>query len=323
MRFRSPSMPELHAFVQAARLGSFTQAADYLCVTQSAVSRAVSRLEAHLGKALFSRDAHHMRLTAEGRQFLAQIQGPLLQIETATTTLTQAQRVQELTLAVVPTWASVWLIPRLPDFHRQHPDFRLRFVPYRKDEDFLGDVPDAAVLTGLGREQWPDWWCDYLVGHDVVPVCAPSRLTQRRAEGAWTSPRELADEFLLYHTTAPDNWASWLQAAGFARVAPNLQAGFDQVSILVQAAIVDMGVALVQRCLIRRELEEGRLAIPFDLPVRIRRGYFLCTPMYRHLRPAFLTFREWLLAMAACDDTALMPLAGQDAVSFATRAALR
>lgn len=296
MRLHSPSMSELHAFVAVARLGSFTRAAEALCVTQGAVSRAVARLESHYGHRLLQRSAHRLELTEAGRELLDTVEEPLRAIETASERLRRGRDRHELALSVVPTLASVWLVPRLPDFQRAHPGVRLRFVPYRKNEDFAGETaPDAAVLSGLGREQWPHWSCDYVIGREVVPVCHPSRAEGRR----WRTPAELAAEPLLYHANAPGNWAEWLQAAGTPGVRANLSLAFDQVSILIRAALADMGVALVQRCLVREELASGRLAAPFDLPVSLQHGYFLCCRPERRELPGLAAFRRWLLATAA------------------------
>lgn len=301
MRIQSPSMSELHAFEVVARLGSFTRAADVLCVTQGAVSRAVSRLESHFGQVLLKRSAHGLTLTGPGRQLLLGIQEPLAQIEAASAALLRGRAPQTLTIAVVPTLASVWLVPRLPDFHRRHPEVQLRFVPYRKDEDFSDATPDGAIMGGTGDSQWPTWTSDYIIGHKMAPICHPDRLAARRAEGRWTHPRELASEPLLYHTTAPGNWTQWLRAVGAAKAKPNLAHAFDQVSILVRATIADMGVALVQRCLVREEIASGQLVMPFDLPVELPRGYFFCTLPKRRDMPAMTLFREWLLEVAAKD----------------------
>jgi DNA-binding transcriptional LysR family regulator len=287
-------MSELHAFVAAARNASFTRAAQQLCVTQGAVSRAVARLEDHFGVPLFLRNAQALTLTPEGQQLLKDVEDPLAAIERASASMLRIGGQRELVLSVVPTLASVWLVPRLPDFQRRHPDIPLRFVPYRKDEDFSGPVPDAAVLTGVGPEQWPEWDCTYVIGHEVVPVCHPRRAQAR----AWRTPADLANDDLLYHVSAPGNWQQWLHKAGSQDAIPNLTGSFDQVSILIQAAMADMGVALVQRCFIKEELAQGRLVMPFDLPIELARGYFLCCRPQRSSMPALAAFRAWMVEMA-------------------------
>lgn len=304
MRIRSPSMSELHAFATAARLGSFTRAAETLCVTQGAISRAISRLEAHFGQPLVHRNAHRLTLTEAGRQYLDTVAGPLAAIENASAAMFGENRQHHLTLSAVPTLASVWLVPRLPDFHRKHPDIRLDFVPYRRDEDFSGTKPDAAILTGEAS-YWPELQVDYVIGREMVPVCHPARASSRQAADLWKTPSDLMAEPLLFHTTAPRNWENWLRAAGVPDAAPTLARGFDQVSILLEAVKADMGVAVLQRCLVRDALQAGQVVSPFDLPVTLNRGYFLCAPRERRDHPALSTFREWLL-MAAESDIAGM-----------------
>ncbi|AEI78894.1 transcriptional regulator LysR family [Cupriavidus necator N-1] len=300
MRLHSPSMSELHAFAAAARLGSFTRAADELCVTQGAVSRAIARLEAHFAQPLLQRNAHRLMLTDAGQQLLDAVAEPLAAIEHASAALRAGDRRHHLTLSIVPTLASVWLVPRLPDFHRRHPEIRLDFVPYQRDEDLSGPSPDAAILAGEASK-WPSLQVDYVVGREMVPVCHPDRARARREAGRWQSPAELLDEPLLYHTTAPANWQNWLQAAGVPNAAPRLSTAFDQVSILIQAVRADMGVAVLQRCLVRDEIAAGRVTAPFDLPISLQRGYFLCAPKERRDHPALTCFRDWLLETAAKD----------------------
>lgn len=305
MRMHSPSMSELHAFAAVVRLGSFSRAAQELCVTQGAISRAVSRLETHFGRPLLRRDAHRLWLTAAGNQLLEAVKEPLQIIEAVSATLRESALNEPISLAVVPTFAAVWLVPKLKMFQDIYPQVQLRFIPYRKDEDFRGDTPHAAILTGLGPQQWPGLDCSYVIGREVVPVCHPGRLSQRRKAGQWCRPEDLASEPLLFHTTAPGNWAQWLQQVGGKQITPNLAQGFDQVSILVRAVIADMGVALVQKCLVRQEIASGQLAVPFAPPVMLERGYFLCVPNNRRMPPGFHAFKTWLLETAAADIKSL------------------
>ncbi|WP_447919024.1 LysR substrate-binding domain-containing protein [Achromobacter aegrifaciens] len=301
MRLHSPSMSELHAFVTAARLGSFTRAADALCVTQGAVSRAISRLEAHFGQPLMHRNAHGLTLTETGRRLYDGTQGPLQEIEALSAGLRADDRRLRLTLSTVPTLASAWLVPRLPDFHARHPDIQLGFAAYRRNEDFSGATPDASILSGT-PEQWPGWHADYVIGREMVVICHPGRLAARRAQGLWDTPAGLLGEPLLYHSNGMDNWVQWLAAAGVPRAAVQLSNGFDQVSILVRAVMADMGIAVLQRCLVRDDLQSGRVAAPFpDLPIRIDRGYHLCAPAQRRDHYALACFRRWLLETAGLD----------------------
>ena len=303
MKIHSPSMSELHAFSTAARLGSFTKAAEALCVTQGAVSRAISRLEAHFGQPLMTRSAHGLTLTVAGRRLADATAGPLQSIESISAELRAPTGRHWLSLAVVPTLASVWLVPRLPDFHRRHPDITLSFAAYRRDEDFSHATPHAAILSGVAG-QWPHWHCDYVVGKEMVVICHPDRLQARRAAGRWTHPAELLNEPLLYHANGLDNWQHWFKSVGVSDK-PALGTALDQVSIIVRAVMADMGIAVLQRCLARDEIDAGRVVVPFDIPVSLERGYVLCCPQQRKDHPALNAFRKWILEVAACEPQPL------------------
>lgn len=296
MKIHSPSMSELHAFVTAARLGSFTRAAEQLCVTQGAISRAVARLEAHLGQSLLERRASGLLPTAAGRRLLAGAADALDQIEQISRELRAPTLHNILRLSVVPTLASVWLIPRLPEFHQLHPDIELEFCPYRRDEDFSEDGPHAAILAGIPGER-PGRRSDYILGREVVVICHPDRLRGRREHGRWQSPADLLGEPLIRHANAPDNWAHWFTAVG---VQPGALQGprMDQVSIIVRAVMADIGLAVLQRCLVQEEIASGRVAVPFDLPVQLQHGYILCSPERHNHHSALVAFREWILETA-------------------------
>ena len=299
-------MSELHAFAAVARTGSFTRAAEELCVTQAAISRAISRLEQHFDQVLLQRSAHHLALTPAGSAFLEAIRAPLGAIEEASGILLARSNRNRLTLSAVPTLASVWLLPRLPLFSQRHPGIEIAFAPYRRDEDFSGPAPDAAILIGADGE-WPaSWDWNYVIGREMVPVAHPGRLRERRAAGCWENPADLMNEPLLYHTSTPNRWQLWLREAGVYDAAPKMASGFDHVSILIQAVKTDMGIAVLQRCLVQEELALGQLAVPFDLPISLPRGYFLCAPAQRRDHPALVAFREWLLEIAQADRARLM-----------------
>lgn len=296
MKIHSPSMSELHAFMTAARLGSFTRAADALCVTQGAISRAVARLESHFNQALLVRGQAGVALTPAGTRLFEGAAAALETIENVSRELRNPGAGKTLLLSVVPTLASVWLIPRLPDFHRRHPDIQLQFAPYRRNEDFTGDDRHAAILSGVPGQR-PGWRTDYVIGREVVVICHPERLRARREAGRWQTPAELLDEPLIGHANAPNNWRNWFAAVG-------VEAGeldgprMDQVSIIVRAVMADMGVAVLQRCLVQEEIDSGRVVVPFDVPVSLQHGYLLCCPLRYEAHPALEIFRSWLLDVA-------------------------
>lgn len=294
MRLQSPSISELHAFVQAARLGSYTQAAQTLQVTQGAISRAIARLEEHLGFPVFERQGRHSVLTTAGRQYLDAVAPAVFTIESATQAMRRKREGRHVRLSVPPTLFSHWLIPRLPDFNAQHPDTVLSFAPYRRDDPLT--APDIDAWIRIGSMPFPDTLqADYVIGRDLVPICLPQDAARIRR------PQDLLQRPLLAHTNYPDNWSRWFEKMGCDGPYPAPTADFELVAMLVQAVIAGMGVAVVQRCLIEDDLAAGRIAIPVCRPFQIERGYFLCQPAARPSSHALQDFRAWLLAQAQTD----------------------
>ncbi|MDN3922472.1 LysR substrate-binding domain-containing protein [Roseateles violae] len=301
MRIHSPSLHELHAFAAAARHGSFSKAAEQLCVTQGAISRALRKLEEELGQTLFVRQARGAELTTAGREYLAQIEPALQSLEAAALAQRAPLAPTRLRLSVAPTLASQWLIPRLPDWQARHPQIALALVPYQREEDFGAAEVDAWLRPA--EAHWPNGIvADYIVGRAIVPICRPQDIA---AEPPLREPADLLARPLLFHTHYPDHWRAWLAAVG---VEPErldtlaASADFEQVAMLVQGVLAGLGVAVVQRCLIDDELASGRIVIPFARPVEVGGGYMLCTRRAAQSSRALRQLREWLLEQGAAAD---------------------
>lgn len=239
MRMHSPSLSELHAFAAAARLGNFSLAAEDLHVTQGAISRAIARLEEHLGLALFERHGRRSLLSAAGRAYLDAVGPAILTIESASAHLRRRHTGAQLRLSVTPTLFSHWLIPRLPDFSARHPGVMLSFAPYRRDDPLT--APEIDGWLRIGQNPWPAHvTADYIVGRELVPICRPQDL---HGPDAIRTPADLLRRPLLAHTNYQDNWARWCEHVQFPEKVPTPAADFELVSLLVQAVIAGMGVA--------------------------------------------------------------------------------
>lgn len=299
MRILSPSLSELHAFVTAARAGSFTEAATALSVTQAAVSRAVMRLERRVGCTLLHRGANGVSLTERGKRYFDDICGALGQLETAAEHLCGSGHAREpLRLCVIPSLNTRWLVPRLMQFREQHPHVELVFKTYLVEDDFTRPDIDCWIQTrNSPTQRWPRHVkAHYLIGREIVPICHPSAAQQIR------DVPSLLRHPLLHHANYPGNWALWLRAAGWPDRDVPLGPGFDLVSGIIEAVVSGLGVAVVQRCLVERELREGRLAAPFQLSASTGRGYYLCVPKSASRTSALEDFEAWLLRTAAVTD---------------------
>ncbi|TFZ01513.1 LysR substrate-binding domain-containing protein [Ramlibacter rhizophilus] len=298
MPIRSPSLVELHAFLAVARTGSFRRAADALSVTQAAVSRAVQRLESELGVHVFERSGAGVSLTSAGLELRRRTEKHVLALEDAALALRRSADRLGLRVSVAPSIGTLWLLPRLPDFHARHPEVGLEFRQYHHEEDFQREDVDLWIaLKARAGQRWPRHIAaDYLVGRDIVAVCAPSR-----ARGLRSADQLLAQP-LLYHSNYPDNWALWARAVG-AQLPPRWRGtGFDLVLNLVEAARAGMGVAVVQRCMVEADLAEGRLRMPVPGSASTGRGYYLCRRRAQAAHPAGERFVAWLREQAGAAE---------------------
>jgi len=294
MPIQSPSLVELHAFLAVARTGSFRRAADELCVTQAAVSRAVLRLEEELGQDVLNRAPGGVTLTPAGLELRRLVGKPVAALEAAALRLRKKPERLRLRLSVITSLGALWLMPRLESFREAHPEVELEFRQYHHDEDFTREDIDLWIETRRAApREWPrQISAKYLIGREIVAVCTP-----QAARGVRTAQQLLAQP-LLYHSNFPDNWTLWAAAAGAAMPAKPRRTGFDLVMNLIEAARSGMGVAVVQQCMVEGDLASGRLVMPVPVSASTGRGYFLCRRRALGAHPAADLFSEWVLAQA-------------------------
>lgn len=295
-RLSVPSLAALAAFEAAARHGSFTRAAEELNLTQGAVSRQVAQLEGMLGLKLFERVRKRVSLTPAGSVYAADVRDGLGRLAAATVSAMAFRGASGvLQLAILPTFGTRWLIPRLPRFTEAHPgitiNFSTRLVPF----DFARDPLDAAIH--FGDPVWPGARLHRLMGEEIVPVAAPAlvaRLGLRTAADLLRAP-------LLQQSTRPRAWADWLERNGLPPQRALMGPRFEQFAMVSQAAMAGLGLAIVPRFLVEEELRAGTLVIPIDSPVTGSEGYYLVYPEAKADLPAVVAFRTWLLGECGLD----------------------
>lgn len=291
MKFRSASLVELHAFLAVCRTGSMRRAAEQLCVTQAAISRAVARLEAHLGHPLFERHAQGVLPNARAVNLRQRVEMSVDALEHAFSAQTKQRGVQPLRLSVVPTLGTRWLLPRLGAFRTQQPGIDIELLQARRDEDFRRDDVDVWIELKRPGVAWPRHIkAHYLMGREITPLCTPAIARRLKV------PADLSRENLLYHTNHPANWSLWMNAAGMAGAAVKLGDGFDLAGNLIAAASSGMGVALIQPCLVERELQAEELVRPFPLAASTGRGYFVCLRKTGQEHGSARHFVDWVKA---------------------------
>jgi DNA-binding transcriptional LysR family regulator len=292
MRRKLPSTQALMCFEAAARHQSFTRAAQELVLTQGAVSRQVAALEEFVGVPLFRRGQHGMVLTPAGQDYAHQVKQRLDALERDTMDVMGRQgQGDAVSLATVPTFATRWLIPRLPLLAREQPGLVVHLETRTRPFMFNDTGFDAALIAGTASqiEQWAGTRAELLIHEDVLPVCSPSLLPDGAVE-----PDALARLPLLQQSTRPTAWPQWFDAQGVD--APRAMAGsrYELFSMVSVAAAHGLGVALMPSLLIQAELAAGTLVVACDRPLRGQRAYYLVQPATVE-RPAVALLRDWLL----------------------------
>lgn len=288
-----PPLGCLVAFEAAARLGSFTRAAAELNLTQGAVSRQVKDLEERLGLPLFERVRQRVHLTEAGRFYADALRDTLARFASATAqTIAFKGKGGTLDLAILPTIGTRWLIPRLPDFFRRHPEVTIRFSTRLRPFDFEREGLDAAIH--FGDAQWSGAVLHPLMGEVLVPVASPALITAE----SLSAPADLRRATLLVQATRPAAWGEWFAAQGMAAPAGGQRLSFEQFAQVLQAAVAGLGVALAPQVLVADEIGRGELSVLFDAKVTSRQGYFFVYPEAKRHLPALIAFRDWLLEQA-------------------------
>ena len=291
-RGQIPSIGELTSFVAAAQHGSFTRAADELNLTQGAISRQIRLLESQLGVTLFERIRQRVVLTDAGKLYLPHIQEALNDLVNATRQVMAFSDNTILNLAVLPTFATRWLIPRLPDFQRKSPKTIIHLTTRQRPVDFALELFDAAI--SYGSPNWPGTIAHHLMDVEVVPVCSPMLHAQRRIK----TPSDIATYPLLHQMSRPTRWVEWMKEAGVKLDGMLSGHTYEQFSMIAQAAAAGLGVALLPVFMIEEELASGKLEIVSDQFMATKTSYFLIIPETRASAGAIKQFADWLIGQA-------------------------
>ena len=294
MRRRLPPLNSLRAFESAARNLSFTKAADELAVTQSAVSHQVTSLEEWAGVPLFKRQGRAVVLTEAATKFLPAVTTALDQLALAGRKLQAVDPTHGwLTVAMMPSFAAKWLVPRLTDFHEKNPDMDVWIATFEAQTGALGTDVDLAIRYGRG--DWPGLASVKILSEELFPVCAPRLAVSLR------EPADLMNATLL-HDELREDWSMWFRAAGITATDPARGPGFDDSGLLIQAAIEGLGVALGRSVLVKGDLEAGRLVKPFNIAIPAESAFYLVYPPDLENTPKIASFRKWLLETAEAES---------------------
>ncbi len=291
MRHRFPPLNPLRAFEVTARHMSFTEAADELCVTQSAVSRQVKALEGYLGFELFVRNARGLELTPQAKAYAAALTDAFQQIEATTDELFLHQGTTTLTLMGYAMLINRWLLPKLSEFQIKHPRIMVRTIASSENVDFTRDVVDLGIRYGSGS--WSHLHADLLFNDELLPVCSPGFL---ESAGKIDTPEKLARTKRLHLRKRKRDWDDWSANAGMTLPDEDDPVYFDDLAILYEAAVAGHGIAIGQYRYVEDDLRKGRLVAPFEHVLRRQSGYYLVYPAEQARSEKIQALRDWLLS---------------------------
>ena len=289
MPARLPPLSALRVFETAARHLNFSRAAEELSVTHSAVSHQIKALEAHLGVELFRRSGRAMLLTGEGQRFYVHVREAFARLQRGVAELKPEARRAALTVSALPGFAARWLVPRLPEFYRRHPELDVNLRATTVLTDFQREDVDLAVRFGPGS--WPGLAAEKLLDEEIFPVCSP----RYRGGRLPRTPQELLGCTLLHHVFEP--WEEWFRAVGLEEPAIPPGPGFSESNLLLKAAADGQGVALALGVLVQTELKSGEL-VQCHPSLKARYAYYLVHPRQDPPAPKVTAFKQWIKAAA-------------------------
>jgi DNA-binding transcriptional LysR family regulator len=292
MRRKIPSTAALVSFEAAARHESFTKAAQELSLTQGAICRQIASLEDFLSVELFRRSRRGVKLTEAGLSYSRRVATQLDAVERDTLSVMGHTGANVIELAVVPTFGTQWLLPRLKDFQQQHPEVTVNLTNRTRPFLFADTEFDAAIY--FGDADWSGTESHKLMGENPMPVCSPALLDGRKG----LTPEAIAELPLLQQTTRPYAWRQWFNAQNLNIARDLTGPRYELFSMLAQAAMHDMGVALIPPFLIQRELAEQRLVVANRNALSSIKAYYLMIPERKVESASLRAFRDWLVKQA-------------------------
>ena len=281
----------LRVFVAVAEELSFTRAASALGVSVGAVSMQIRALEEYLRAPLFRRRGRLVHLTAEAERLLPRVRAGLAELERAIDEARLERRTGPVTVSLLGSFLQAWLLPRLPEFQRLHPQIDLRLQSSSEIVDFVRSDVQVAIRYGLGT--WSGLHAQKLLEDWLVPVCTPGLLERC---GALAGREDLERHRLLHSTTEP--WRAWVERDADRQEWAPSGSSFDDSSAVLRAATDGHGLALTRWSLAAREVAAGRLVVASRSIVPAGRAYyFVCPTGYLEVEK-IVALRDWLVAEA-------------------------
>jgi DNA-binding transcriptional LysR family regulator len=283
-----PPLSALQAFEAIARRKSFSLAAIELHLTPSAVSHQVARLESLLGVRLFERSTRGVELTPAGQAYLQRVGNALGVINSATEDLRHGAQ-DTLYVHSSPSFATLWLMPRLGRFTQCHPDISLVLSASHVHSDF--EIGQMDVDIRYGVPHWPHLEVEPIFTEKILPLASPEFIRIH----ALHTPADLHRVPLIQSRVNVAQWPEWFARFGGDKHPERMMLRFDRAMMSLDAAVQSLGVALESQTLGGAQMASGRLQAVFDPALSLDvEAHFMVYPARHASRPEVKLFLHWL-----------------------------
>ena len=289
MRRRIPSTTALLCFEAAARTGNFSQAANNLNMTQSALSRQIQTLEAFIKQQLFTRVKQRVKLTSAGKTLISKLTPQLEQIEATLLKIRSHGDLEgALNIGTYPTFGSRWLMPKLMEISQKLPGFTLNTITYLTNKDIDTSSIDIAIVQG--DPPWKEYRADYFFSETLVVIANSGSHVVGGGD-----PMSLLEQRILQQTMRPESWKIWLSSQECELQKPIIGPMFSQFEMLIDAVKGGHGIAVVPKLLVEKELADGELVLAHPHEHTPESAYYLLTPSVKVGTLKIERIRKWLL----------------------------
>lgn len=283
-----PSLKALRTFEAAARLESLTLAAQELNVSVSAVAFQVRQVEAGLDCRLLRRNGRGLAATDAGKALARELGTAFAQIDSS---LAKFRRGEErvVTVSMLPSFAALWLLPRLAGFRAAYPQFDVRILTSDRLVNLSAEQVDCAIRCGPG--DWPGLRAELLFPQELAPMCSPAHPASRTRLSA------AAPEDMMVNSRHPGEWSDWFSSSGIHAPDPPQGQRLDGRELIAEAVLAGLGIGLMDVSIFARHIRDGEL-VQLEPPVHTGWSHYLVSPEGASASPPREAFREWILSEA-------------------------
>ncbi|HYG48767.1 MAG TPA: LysR substrate-binding domain-containing protein [Allosphingosinicella sp.] len=283
-----PSLKALRSFEAAARLESLTLAAQELSVSVSAVAFQVRQVEAGLGCTLLRRNGRGLAATEPGKALARELGAAFAMIDSALSRHRSGAK-RAVTVSMLPSFAALWLLPRLAGFKAAHPEHDVRILTSDRLVNLKAERVDCAIRCGRGN--WPGLRAEPLFPQTLAPMCSPAHPAAGKGLSA------AAPEDLIVNSRHAGEWSDWFSGVGIDAPDPPQGQRLDGRELIAEAVLAGLGIGLMEASIFARHIREGEL-VQLDRAVPTGWSHYLVTPDDAPPSRPREAFREWILSSA-------------------------